>query len=169
MKTLYLLRHAKSDREAGVEDFDRPLASRGRAAAALMGTYMKTHKLVPDLILCSSARRTTETAELLLRQLGQVSIEHRRTLYLAAAGVLLREVRRADDALGKLMLIGHDPGLHGLAVALAGEGKADSLTSLRAKLPTGALVALSFDVTQWAKLAEGKGRLEAFIRPRDLE
>ena len=168
MKSLYLLRHAKSDREAGVEDFDRPLAPRGRKAAAQIGAHMRTHKLRPDLILCSSARRASETAELVLKELGPVTIEHRRTLYLAPATGLLRELRQVADAVGGLMLVGHDPGLHGLAVALAGEGDGETLASLRTKLPTGGLVVLEFD-GGWREVNEGKGRLDAFIKPRDLE
>jgi phosphohistidine phosphatase len=169
MKTLFLLRHAKSDREAGIEDFDRPLARRGREAAARMGAYMRTHNLRPDLILCSSAKRASETAALVLKELGPVPIERRRTLYLASAASLLRETRQAEDAVKALMLVGHDPGMHSLAVALAGDGDADVLANLRAKLPTGALVQLQFEEASWRDVAEGEGLLKAFIRPRDLD
>jgi phosphohistidine phosphatase len=169
MKTLFLLRHAKSDREAGVEDFDRPLARRGREAAARMGAHMRTHDLRPDLILCSSAARASQTAALVLTELGSVPIEHRRSLYLASAAGLLREARQTEDAVGSLMLVGHDPGMHNLAIALAGDGDADVLASLRAKLPTGALVHLAFDESSWRDVAEGEGLLKGFIRPRDLD
>ncbi|MBX6321124.1 MAG: histidine phosphatase family protein [Rhodospirillaceae bacterium] len=168
MKSLYLLRHAKAEREPGVEDFDRPLAEPGRNAAAAMGAYLKRHRLRPDLILCSPALRARQTGEHLLAALGTVPVEHRRFLYLASASGLLRTLRQTDDDVAALMLIGHDPGLHDLAVALAGQGEGEALAGLRAKLPTGALVLLHFGVARWRDVAAGEGRLAAFVRPRDL-
>jgi phosphohistidine phosphatase len=169
MKSLYLLRHAKAERHPGMEDFDRPLARRGRDDARALGAYMRRHELHPALIVCSSARRASETAALVIEGLGPVPTRHHRSLYLASAGVLLREIHHTDEGLASLMLVGHDPGMHALAVALAGNGEPELLASLHAKLPTGALVVLEFEAARWRDVAEGAGRLSTFVGPRDVD
>jgi phosphohistidine phosphatase len=170
MKSLYIVRHAKAGHRTGTADFDRPLAPHGRAAAALIGAYMRDRNLIPDLILSSSAKRTMQTAALLVKQLGAIPVEQRRTLYLAAPTALFRAICDSDDAVVSLALVGHNPGLHHLATVLADPGATDPglLAAMREKMPTAALAVLRFEADRWAAVTVGQGRLEAFVTPRDL-
>jgi len=170
MKRLLLLRHAKSDRsDGGVDDFDRPLAPRGERAAPVMGRYLQARKLIPDLVLCSSALRARRTWDLVLPELKAApQVAFRKGLYLAPPSRLLAAVRRTPAAVKTLMLIGHNPGMEGLALRLAGGGRAKDLAAMAAKFPSGALAVIAFDLGDWAGTAEGAGRLETFIRPKDL-
>jgi phosphohistidine phosphatase len=170
MRTLSLLRHAKSSwADPGVGDFDRPLNERGKDAAPRMGAFMADRKLAPDLILCSTAARARQTLDLVLPQLsGEPAVLYEDALYLAAASALLRRVRKVDAAVRHLMLVGHDPGLHALAVHLAGEGAPEELEDLRAKLPTAGLAMISFNVRSWSLVKPGAGHLKLFMTPKRL-
>lgn len=168
MLTLLLFRHAKSSRPAGVGDFDRPLAARGRRAIEEMAARMRAAGYLPDLILCSPARRTRETCELLAPALGcEAPVRLEPDLYLAEAGRLLRRIRAAPDEIRALLAIGHNPGVQELATLLAGAGDRDGLAMLRTKFPTAALAALRFEGKGWSSVAKARGRLEAFMRPGD--
>lgn len=124
---------------------------------------------VPALILCSPARRTLETLEPLRRFLGDDSVVHiEDALYLAGAGRLLERLRELPDEQPNVLLIGHDPGLHDLALALATPDRSRSYQQLREKFPTGALAELELRLACWRDLARGTARLVAFTRPRDL-
>lgn len=176
MKTLYLLRHAKSDwSRPGLEDFERPLAPRGIAAAPRMGRAMAARGWRPAAVLCSAARRARETWDRLgPALLGDADHEPpvavRKDLYGAAPAALLAAVRGSDDDWESLLVIGHNPELEALAAALCGEGSdAEALEALRRKYPTAALAVLEFDVVRWRDVGPGRGRLAAFLRPKDLE
>src|SRR5262245_5412800 len=117
MKRLYLLRHAKSSwDDESLADHDRPLSARGRRAADAIGTYLREHGIEPELILCSSSTRTRET----LARIG-LDGEIERDLYGASASELLARVSELPPSLGSVMLIGHNPGMHDLALGLTGE------------------------------------------------
>lgn len=171
MKTLLLLRHAKASRDdLRLSDIDRPLTGRGRRAAALMGRVLAERKLVPDLVLCSTARRARETYDGLAPALGSVpEVRFEQGLYLAEPPELLRHVKMVPDSIGTVLLIGHNPGLERFAVRLAGSAAGDSLERIRAKYPTGALAVLRFDVSSWQDVAPSSGRLDDFVAPRDLD
>jgi phosphohistidine phosphatase len=169
MKSLFIMRHAKSDWPAGTDDADRPLAPRGRRTTPLVARQMRADGLVPDLILCSTARRTRDTHALLTAPLGDMPVRFLPELYLASPALLLRQVRQSEESAGSILLIGHNPGLHSLAMSLAGDGDGAALASLREKFPTGAVAILRFPGQHWRDIAPGAGRLEAFIRPRDLD
>jgi phosphohistidine phosphatase len=171
MKTLYLLRHAKSSRsDPGLRDIDRPLNGRGRRAAAGMGAYMNREGLVPDLILCSTARRTVETLERLAPELAAKIPDHRlEALYLAEAKDILDVLRHLPAAAKAVLVIGHNPGLHELALRLASKGEKRAMSRLAAAFPTGALAVLGCPGKQWSELATGSARLDSFVRPRDLD
>ncbi len=170
MRTLLLMRHAKSSwDQPELADLDRPLAPRGREAAALVARYLALHGLVPDLVLCSHALRVRETWRLMAPVLGEgLASKTLRGLYEGAPGRLLEALRRVDDQVRTLMLIGHNPALGGLAQSLAGAGSKKALERLRTKFPTAALAVLAFDTGGWADLAAGGGRLEDLVRPKDL-
>src|SRR5512147_1452190 len=141
MKTLYLLRHAKSSwKGEGVEDFDRPLSKRGRAAAKAMGEYFARHLIAPAQVLCSPAKRARETLERLQNGIGPaVPVRFEKVIYMANAPVLLRRVRRLNDSLGSAMLVGHNPGLADLALTLSANWEDGPRRELATKFPTGSL------------------------------
>jgi phosphohistidine phosphatase len=171
MLELLLLRHAKSRWDmAGAADHDRDLAPRGEKAALRMGRLIAEQGLLPDRVLCSTATRARRTWELASGELtAQPELLHRRDLYLAPSGRLLDAVRASGGDVRRLMLVGHNPGLHDLAQRLVGDGDVALRRKLAEKLPTAALVHLAFEAPRWPKLALRSGRLLGFWRPRDLD
>lgn len=171
MLTLCLLRHAKSSwDDASIQDFDRPLAARGEAAAPRMGAWMAEHDILPQLILCSPATRARQTLALVLPKLpGEPSVEFEEALYLASSSTLLARLRKIRANTTYVMLVGHDPGMHGLAVELAGQGEAADLRRLANKFPTAGLAVISFKMSQWSQIKPKAGRLAQFMTPRLLD
>jgi phosphohistidine phosphatase len=168
-RVLHLLRHAKSSwRDAGLEDRDRPLNPRGHHAGELVAALLAREGL-PDLVLCSSALRTRETFEHLTRAYGRtpvVSIED--GLYLATARRLLERIEAVEDNVTTLLVIGHNPGLHELAVALARHGPRADRARLAAKFPTAALA--SFHVAApWHAISHAPIALVSYVVPSDLD
>lgn len=171
LRELLLFRHAKSAwDDPSLPDHDRGLAPRGVEAAKRMGRELAARGLVPDLVLCSTALRARRTLELALRAFDPAPpVRELRSLYLAPPSRLLDIVRRQPQSVRRLMLVGHDPGMHTLATSLTGSGPTEQLASLAAKFPTGACLHLGFDAGAWDEVEVGGGRLLAFIRPRDLQ
>ncbi|HZD26735.1 MAG TPA: histidine phosphatase family protein [Alphaproteobacteria bacterium] len=171
MKTLILLRHAKSSRDdPRLADAERPLAPRGRKAVPKVGRALGEGPGRPDLVLCSAARRAVETWEGLAPQLGaEVPAKLLKSLYMASPSRLLATVRRAPDAVDRLLLVGHNPGLEELALRLAGSGERAALERMAVKFPTGAFAELRFAAARWADIGPGGGELRRFVRPRDLD
>ena len=170
MLTLSLLRHAKSSWDDGsLEDFERPLAKRGESAAPRMGAFMAEHGLAPQLILCSPAVRARQTLDLVLPHLaGGPTVVYEDNFYLAAPSVLLARLRKIEGKISHVMIVGHDPGMQGLAVELAGGGEPGMLQALAAKFPTAGLAVIRFKARSWAKVGRGTGRLELFTTPKML-
>ena len=170
MRTLYLLRHAKSDwGDPGLDDFDRPLAARGRRAAPAVARWMNGNGRAPDFVLCSAARRAVETWSLVAEVLEAApEVETTGDLYHASPAGLLALARGIADRHASAMMIGHNPGFHVLASALAGEGADDLLDLLAAAYPTCALAGIEFEAASWSEIGQGAGRLACFVRPRAL-
>ncbi len=170
MLTLSLLRHAKSSWDDGsLEDFERPLAKRGESAAPRMGAFMAEQGLAPQLILCSPAVRARQTLDLVLPHLaGGPTVVYEDNFYLAAPSVLLARLRKIEGKVSHVMIVGHDPGMQGLAVELAGDGDAGMLQALAVKFPTAGLAVIRFKARSWAKVGPGRGRLELFTTPKTL-
>jgi phosphohistidine phosphatase len=170
MLTLSLLRHAKSSwDDSDLDDFDRPLSRRGESAAPRMGAYMAEQGLSPDLILCSPAARARQTLGLVLPHLsGGPTVVYEDNFYLAAPSLLLARIRRIEADVRHAMIVGHDPGMHVLALELSGSGEAKNLQALAAKFPTAGLAVIGFKVRDWSKVGPGKGRLEQFVTPKML-
>ena len=168
MKTIFLLRHAKSSwGDTGLDDFDRPLAQRGEHAAQLMGRYMARLGLLPDLVLISPAVRTTSTWKILSESLPEgVATEKPEVLYLAAPSEMLDLIHHTADSVRSLMLIGHNPGIGTLAIEMAADGSAPDVRAMAEKYPTGALTEIQHDAEAWPEI--DRGRLVRFVRPRDL-
>ena len=175
MHQLLLLRHAKAaPAEAGGPDRERPLNAFGRRAATTLRRTMRELGLVPDLVLVSTARRTLETLEALEPWDDTPLIEPMDELYLASAARLLDALRGVAETVRGVLLIGHNPGLHDLAMELAGPGlsAAPLAVALRAGFPTAALA--EYAITgPWSRLARGSaggsGRLVRLLTPRGLK
>ncbi len=171
MLDLLLLRHAKSSWDHNnISDHDRPLSERGLAAAPRMADHIATNGLTPDLILCSTSARTRATLSVVLERLSSAPpVVFEQALYLAEDGELLARINRVDDAVKRLMIIGHNPGFEDLARSLSGRGERAALAALHRKFPTCGLAVITFDVAHWSNIGERSGTLTAFITPRSLE
>lgn len=168
---IYVYRHAKAVRDdAATPDFDRALAARGVEAAHRMAQYMNEADIRPQLILCSTSRRTRET---LAPVVG--AIEHDctvmldRKLYLASRERLMSAIARLDDKTTRVMLIGHNPGLQELIQYLAGSGHEQDMARVREKFPAAGLATLRADTPSWAALRPGGCELIGLVPPRTLE
>jgi phosphohistidine phosphatase len=163
------LRHAKSDRPMGIDDHERPLAKRGRQDSARMGGYMAASGLVPDLAIVSTARRGQETWKLARPAfVTAIAQQDERRIYDASAGSILDVIQEADSNVHKLLLVGHNPGLHDLALKLIATARKSDLARLQRKFPTAALVVINFDTDQWNGAAMTNGRLERFETPKSI-
>ena len=169
MRRLLILRHAKSDWPHGYTDFERPLAPRGREAAPFMGRYLKAEVLIPDLAIVSSARRTTETWELVHPELGEI-VPHRleKRIYEAPYEHLVEVIRAVGDEVRTLLLVGHNPGSEELAAAMTGFGDRFAAQRMQQKYPTAGLCVLDFEIERWADVAERSARLDRFVTPQSL-
>jgi phosphohistidine phosphatase len=169
-RILVLLRHAKSA-WPDVPDHERPLARRGQRDAPVMGRWLRAAGYVPDLVLCSTARRARETWQLAQAELGAApQVRYSGGVYEAAPADLIGLARKMASSVRVLLIVGHNPAMEELALDLAsGEGAtaAMALDRMRAKFPTAAVAVL--DVTGgWAGLSRENTRLARFVTPRDI-
>lgn len=163
-----LLRHGKSSwSDPTLPDVDRPLAPRGKRAAGLIGEYLRRRRIRPALVLCSPSLRTRQTLAAIQPSLPKgCFIEVAADLHAASVEALLERLRAVPDAVNSVMLIGHNPGLQELALALTARGA--DLPRLREKFPTGALATIALDSESWAALEPGDGELVDYVVPRQL-
>lgn len=170
MKTLILMRHAKSAWDAGeTTDHDRPLSDRGRVATPAIGRWLRQQKLKPDTVLCSTAKRADETLSLLRPYLPEdAPIVMAAKLYMALPREILAVLAKVKEA-ETLLLIGHNPGIGSLAIWLAGQGDKKLLGRMQDKFPTGAVAVIDFDIATWRELDGEQGNLRLFITPKDLQ
>jgi phosphohistidine phosphatase len=170
MKTLHLLRHAKSSwKVEDLADYDRPLSARGKRAARVMAAYFKREEIAADLVLVSTSRRTRDTWARVTRGVaGEPDIQEDPALYLAAEAELMRVLRARGGRANAVLLIAHNPGMHDLAISLAAEGEKDDLKRLAAKFPTAGFATIELDIGRWRDLAAGKGRLVRFVTPKEV-
>jgi len=171
MRRLLLFRHAKAERAiAGLPDRNRALIERGRKDAAKVGAYMASHHLIPDRVVVSPAVRTQETwkacASAFKKEPGAMSVEK---LYDATQHTIFGVIKGAPSSAHTLMVIGHNPGLHELALMLIASGDVEAREQLREKLPTAGLVIVDFALDDWNRLHPQSGRLERFVSPKSLE
>lgn len=162
MRTLYLLRHAKSSwKDQTLNDFDRPLKGRGRRAAEQMGQVLAEEKLKSPLVISSPAVRARETTELVLESAGLKSkprFEER--IYEADVRTLLDLVQSISDSADTAIMVGHNPGFENLLSYLTGDNR---------HMSTCALAKIEFDVASWSEVSDESGRLELFVTPKELE
>lgn len=170
MKKLYLMRHGKSSwDDSDTADHDRPLAPRGCKAATVVGRYLATLEARPQLVLCSTARRTSDTLDLALEHLdASPAIEREHGLYLCGPRVLLERIKDTPDNIDSLMVVAHNPDLHAVALALAAHGDDEEHTALAMKFPTAACAVFEVTAPRWRDIAADHARLVEFVRPRKL-
>jgi len=175
MRRLMLLRHAKTETDApSGRDQDRRLDQRGHKDAAEIGGWIGRHPPFPDLVQVSPAMRAQQTWEIAWEAMKERApepiVEHVDELYGADPAQLLRTIRMAAaDDPKRLMLVGHNPGMHELALALAGSGDAAGRKALANNLPTAGLAVFDFDVKDWNDVAFRSGRLVLFVSPKLLK
>jgi phosphohistidine phosphatase len=179
MRRLMLLRHAKTEHDApSGHDHDRRLDERGRRDAAAIGTWIGRHPPFPDAVLVSTAVRARQTWEIardammdaVRERHPKPQVELLDELYGAGPTRLLRIIRMAEVAdPARLMLIGHNPGMHELALMLAGSGDAAAKKSIEDNLPTAGLAILDFAIDDWSEAAFRRGKLVRFTSPKLLK
>jgi phosphohistidine phosphatase len=162
MKTLLLLRHAKSSwKDASIRDFDRPLNQRGLKTAPVVGRLMRKRKLHPDLVLSSPAERARQTTELVLAAAGlEVEVRYDERIYEATVARLIEVVTQIDDDANMAFLVGHNPGVEEMVKSLTGEARS---------MPTASLVSIELDIEKWSKVRAGTGRLVWLVKPKELK
>jgi len=175
MRRLMLLRHAKTENDApSGRDLDRRLDNRGRQDAADIGGWIGRHPPFPDSVLVSHAIRAHQTWEIAWEAMKDLApepqVELVPELYGADPAQLLQIIRAASEAdPRRLMLVGHNPGMHELALVLAGSGDAAGRKALADNLPTSGLAIFDFAIDDWSDVAFRRGRLELFVSPKLLK
>ena len=175
MRRLMLLRHAKTEIDApSGRDRDRRLDDRGRKDAADIGGWIRRHPPFPDAVLVSPAARTKQTWEIAWEAMKDEApaphLGFPAELYGADPALLLQTIRLASATEAKqLMLVGHNPGMHELALALTGSGDAAAHKALTETLPTSGLAVLEFATDDWNDVAFRRGRLVLFVSPKLLK
>ncbi len=169
-RTLTLMRHAKSAWDLGIDaDHMRPLNERGRRAVPVVGSYLAQLGFVPDLVLCSTATRTRETLDRLLRDFPEApEIRYEQGLYLASGETCLERLRRLGKRWRRVLVIGHNPGLQDLAAHLVSEADRALAGRIADKFPTAALAFLECALEQWSELGPGSVRAARFVTPKQL-
>jgi len=169
MRRLMLLRHAKTERaEPGGNDRDRKLIKRGRSDAPVIGAYMAHHGLVPDLALVSPAARALETWTLIAPAFAKTPrVTKDERIYNASPERLMIVIEQTRGA-HSLLVVGHNPSLHDVAMQLIATGDAGTRERVSEKLPTSGFVVINFSIDDWSELQPRSGRLEHFITPRLL-
>ncbi|MFG2221473.1 SixA phosphatase family protein [Streptomyces sp. NPDC048644] len=166
-RRIVLLRHAKAEWSQD-SDHERPLAERGRKDAPAAGRRLAGAGITPDLTLCSTASRTRETWKLFVGELPQrPKTVYEERLYEASLGELIAVLNETPDEVRDLLVVGHNPGMHALADALAGEADGDLLPRLnRGGFPTAAMAVIEFNGS-WKSVEHGVGRLVAYLPPHE--
>lgn len=168
VKTLGLLRHAKSDwDDMALRDFDRGLNDRGRRGAAVMGGHIRAHGIAWDQLLASPAervRRTLDAARL------QVPVRWDEHIYLADSDALIEVLRGVEGEPAAVLIAGHNPGLQELIFDLVAPENENGLFAAAAeKYPTATFAVLELAIERWAECAPGCAKLVHLARPRDLD
>jgi phosphohistidine phosphatase len=161
MKTLYLVRHAKSSwKYPNLDDFERPLNKRGRKNAPFMGRILKKLKVAPDLIMSSPANRAAMTARIIAAKINYPleKIRYSEAIYEFSEDALIHVIKQIDDGVNKAMVVGHNPATNGLANYIADQPVSN--------IPTCGVFCVELDISSWAKISEHCGKLKFFDFPK---
>jgi phosphohistidine phosphatase len=161
MKTLYLVRHAKSSwKYSDLDDFERPLNKRGHKNAPFMGRVLKKLKVTPDLVISSPANRAAMTARIIAAAINYPleDIRYSAALYELSKNTSTHIVKQIDDSVNKAMVVGHNPTINGLANYIGDQHVGN--------IPTCGVFCVSLDISSWAKISEQCGKLKFFEFPK---
>ena len=161
MKTLLLLRHAKSSwDEPNLRDFDRPLAKRGKRDAPRMGEALRERGPLPDFVLCSPAQRARSTMKAFIKAAGiEAEPQFEEGIYEASSAELISIARRLPDSSACALMVGHNPGFEDLLSRLTGSSE---------RMTTAALACIGFDIERWEDIEDGQGKLAWLLTPKQL-
>jgi len=170
MLTLSLLRHAKSSwKNPTLPDRERPLATRGRADAPLVGRAMAERGIDPELVLCSSARRTVDTLALVLPELRvEPKVVYEDALYHPSPSEMLQRLHEIPPGASRVMIVGHNPEIQAFALDLVGSGPELLRDRLEEKFPTAGLAVITFTAGLWSSVELHSGSLSQFFAPKEL-
>ncbi|MEP3234155.1 MAG: histidine phosphatase family protein [Hyphomicrobiales bacterium] len=170
MRTLIFLRHAKSSWALpGIDDFDRPLNERGNNAAPQIANWLVSEGIKPDVIVCSSAKRTQETLAHMEPLFGQETATIMEPdLYLAPSSTLFSCTEQLDDTFETVMLLAHNPGLHDAALSVLTAASRRESGEMRSRFPTCACAVVSLPINSWSEITTDIGELNAYMTPRRL-
>ena len=169
MRRLFLVRHAKAELSVGRDDYARKLTERGRADAGRVAKALAGRHFLPDVLIHSGAARAKRTAEIFAAEWGsKVELEQDARLYDASLTTLLDRTRALRDEHKRVGLVGHNPGLGELAMALTGSGAEPQRHRLAAKYPTGAVAVLDFSIQRWEQVDRNSGMLALYLTPAEL-
>lgn len=162
-RRLLLLRHAQADRPPHTRDYDRPLSPVGEQEADEIGGYLAQENLLPELALVSGSLRTRTTWSLVQKRLPSlVPAIFEDRIYEAHPSVLLEALHGVSSEPSTILLVGHNPGLHLLALQLVGRGGRTAYSRLRQEFPPAGLAVIDFEVAQWSRVSGQSGALERF-------
>jgi len=162
MKTLLLLRHAKSDwGDSSLRDFDRPLADRGERDAPRIGKALRKSGVTPDVIIASPAARAKATVQAAMKAAKiELNVTFDKAIYGASSSELMKLIRRLPDAANCALLVGHNPGFEDLVGRLTGSQE---------RMPTAALACIEFQIEHWDDVNDGQGKLVWRLTPKQLD
>jgi phosphohistidine phosphatase len=169
MKTLHLLRHAKSSwNDPDLDDHDRPLSKRGRETARAIAAYLRRVKIAPDLVICSTAVRARQTLDPITKAIKPPKVILEREIYEVAQEKIWKHLWKLPESADCVLLIGHNPGLHDLALELADPDSAKLVPPRGGKFPTGAMASFRFD-RAWKAMQPHSAVLLSFTRPKAMK
>jgi len=163
MKTLYLIRHAKSGwSKPDTRDFERPLSKRGKKDINTIGSYLALRSINPDLILSSCALRAQETTDILSKKIEFTGVKYYlEELYLTSLDAIKEIIMIQDDDVESMFVVGHNPQLHELANLLTDEHIS--------RFPSLGVVAINFEIENWSEISDVVGKLDFFIFPKQFK
>jgi phosphohistidine phosphatase len=169
MKTLHLLRHAKSSwKDPGLDDHDRPLSKRGRETAKSIAADLRRAKIAPDLVICSTALRARQTLDPIVQAIKPPTVVLEKGIYEVAQEKIWKHLWKLPESADCVLLIGHNPGLHDLALALADADSGELVPPRGGKFPTGAMASFRFDGA-WKAMQPHSAVLLSFTRPKAMK
>ncbi len=165
MKRLILMRHAKSDWDNHLPDIKRPLSSRGEREAPIMGKFLRSNGVIPELVISSPSQRTRETFGYLKQEIkDRLDVVYDETIYENEPQEIVSLVKKTSDTITTLMILGHNPSMEELAQLFSGL----SLNKFCDKFSTSSVVLLEFDIEKWSDIDTKKGKLVFYKSPKNL-
>tara|TARA_Y100000590_G_C15624856_1_gene978979 strand:+ start:721 stop:1254 length:534 start_codon:yes stop_codon:yes gene_type:complete len=169
-KTLFLLRHAKSDLPSlNSNDFNRPLTKIGNNSAKIVGKHIAELQNAPALIICSASKRTVDTAKIAIKEFkSEPTVSYEKELYEADEITLLTRIKKISEKNNNAMIIGHQPTIQNVASFLIFNKNSTEFNQLNAKFSTCAFAELIFVNLEWKNIRENSAKINKFTRPGDL-